>query len=135
MPTLIGITLALGICVLARWFSMDRDRAFYSAMTMVVGSYYVLFAVMAGPGAPLLSEIGVCIVFTVFAVLGFKKNPWFLVAGLFGHGVFDFFHSHVIGNNGVPHWWPEFCLSFDVAAAAFLATLLRSKILAERSST
>jgi hypothetical protein len=36
----------------------------------------------------------------------------------------DFFHHLLIQNPGVPVWWPGFCLSFDVFAAAFLAILL-----------
>ena len=29
-------------------------------------------------------------------------------------------------NPGVPMWWPEFCATYDVVAAAYLAWLLRS---------
>ena len=54
---------------------------------------------------------------------GFRKNLWLIVAGLVGHGVFDFFHHLLIQNPGVPLWWPGFCLSFDVLAGGFLAIL------------
>jgi hypothetical protein len=49
------------------------------------------------------------------------------VVALAGHGVFDFIHAAVIANPGVPDWWPEFCLTYDVTAAAYLAWLLKSK--------
>jgi hypothetical protein len=46
----------------------------------------------------------------------------------------DFFHGRLIANPGVPAWWPLFCLSFDVMAAAYLAWLLaRSKVCAAAS--
>ncbi len=65
------------------------------------------------------------VAYLVFIVAGFKLNLWMIVAGLVGHGVFDFFHSRMIRNDGVPGWWPAFCLSYDVCAGAFLALLLR----------
>jgi hypothetical protein len=51
--------------------------------------------------------------------------PWLVVAGLALHGVFDFFHHAIITNPGVPVWWPGWCLSYDVVAAAYLAALIR----------
>ncbi|MDI1251059.1 MAG: hypothetical protein PSV13_19510 [Lacunisphaera sp.] len=53
-----------------------------------------------------------------------QRSPWLLVVGLDGHGVFDFFHGHVITNPGVPPWWPAFCGAYDVTAAVHLAWLL-----------
>jgi hypothetical protein len=41
-----------------------------------------------------------------------------------GHGVFDFVHHFFIENTGVPHWWPGFCLAFDVTLAVWLAIRL-----------
>jgi hypothetical protein len=69
-------------------------------------------------------ESTVAVGFVAVAVAGFQKNLWVVVAGLAGHGVFDFFHHGVIENPGVPVWWPGFCLSFDVVAGMFLAGLL-----------
>src|SRR3954451_17710678 len=66
------------------------------------------------------------------AILGFKLNLWFAVAALAGHGVFDFVHAHLISNPGVPAWWPGFCLTYDVAAAAYLAWILRTRLAARR---
>jgi len=43
--------------------------------------------------------------------------------------VFDVLHGLVVANPGVPPWWPGFCLTYDVGAAAFLAwLLLRAKL-------
>ena len=58
------------------------------------------------------------------AVLGFRKNFWFVVAALIGHGVFDFVHRFFIDNPGVPHWWSGFCLAFDALLGVFLAVRL-----------
>jgi hypothetical protein len=48
-----------------------------------------------------------------------------VVAALAAHGIFDFFHPHLLINPGVPVWWPGFCLTYDVTAAGYLAWLLR----------
>jgi hypothetical protein len=117
----IGIILALVVSRFARWTGLDRDRAFYSTMVIVVASYYVLFAAMGGSTPTLVIETIVMIVFVLVAVMGFRFNPWLIVAGLAGHGVFDLFHDLVVENPGVPEWWPGFCLAFDVGAAALLA--------------
>ncbi len=61
----------------------------------------------------------------MLAILGFKFDLRWVVAALVAHGVFDFFHPHLIANLGVPAWWPQFCLTYDLTAAGFLAWILR----------
>ena len=124
MAYLIGIVLALAICGLAVVAKLDRDRALYPVMLIVIASYYVLFAVMGGGTEALLREILAAIVFTACALVAFRRSLWIAVAGMAAHGLFDFTHSLFIPNPGVPDWWPGFCLAFDVTAAAFLGALL-----------
>jgi hypothetical protein len=124
MSMLIGASLALAVGFLATWIGFDRDRAFYPAVTIVVASYYVLFAVMGGSPQSLLTECAVMAAFLVASLVGFKRTPWLIVAALAGHGVLDFVHPHLIDNPGVPRWWPGFCLAYDVVAAGYLALVL-----------
>jgi hypothetical protein len=102
-----------------------KDRAFYPTVLAVIASYYVLFAIMGGSIETILLELAVMSAFIGVAVLGFKRNLWFVAAALFMHGIFDFFHGHFVSNPGVPIWWPMFCLSYDLAAAVYLSWLLR----------
>jgi hypothetical protein len=97
---------------------------------IVIASYYVLFAVMGASGQTLLIEIAAASVFLLFAVLSFRKNLWLVSAAIVGHGVLDFVHHLLIENPGVPHWWPGFCLAFDVIIGGSLAVHLmrRSKV-------
>jgi hypothetical protein len=125
MPYLAGIVLALTVSGLATLVGLDRDRAFYPTVLVVIASYYVLFAVIGGSGHALVVETAVMTGFLLVAVIGFKKSLWLVVAALAAHGVFDLFHGRVVANPGVPAWWPAFCLTYDVTAAAFLAWLLR----------
>jgi len=120
----IGSVLALVVSVFARFVGLDRDRAFYPTVLIVVGSFYVLFAVMGGTTQALISELIGMTLFVLAAVAGFKFNQWIVVAGLVGHGVFDFVHAGIITNTGVPGWWPAFCGAYDVCAGGILAWLL-----------
>jgi hypothetical protein len=129
----IGIALALIVSFFARATGLDRDRAFYATVAIVVASYYVLFAAMGGSEHTLVVEAMVMIVFVAVAVVGFKFNLWLVVAALAGHGVLDVLHGLVVTNPGVPEWWPAFCMTYDIAAAGFLAWLLvRSKLVARQ---
>jgi len=123
MPALVGIGLALAVALFARIVGFDRERAFYPVVLVVVASYYDLFAVMPG-GADLVPETIGFALFTAAAAIGFRTSLWVVVAGLAGHGVFDFFHHALIENPGVPTWWPSWCLAYDIAAAACLAALI-----------
>ena len=124
MALLIGVLLALAVGIFATSVGLDRDRAFYPTVTIVIAYLYCLFAVMGGSGQALVIELAVGTVFVVVAVAGFRSSLWLVVAALAGHGVFDFFHGRLFENPGVPAWWPQFCLAYDVVAAAYLGWLL-----------
>ena len=121
VPLVVGVLLALGVGLFATGVGLDRDRAFYPVVAIIVASYYALFAVMGASTHALVVESLVGIVFLAAAATGFKSSLWIVVAALAAHGIFDLVHGSVIANPGVPGWWPEFCLAYDVTAAAYLA--------------
>jgi hypothetical protein len=127
VPLVIGVLLALLVSLLAWGAGFDRDRSFYPTVLTVVASYYVLFAAMGGSIPVLAAELVTMTVFALVAFLGFKSNPWWVAAALAGHGGFDFVHGFVVQNPGMPIWWPPFCAGYDLAAAGFLAALLKSR--------
>ncbi|MBE2212389.1 MAG: hypothetical protein IAE82_00850 [Opitutaceae bacterium] len=124
MPYIIGVVLAAAVGVFAWVVGLDRDRAFYPTVMIVIAFLYGLFAAIDGSTTTILVECVVGTGFAAAAVAGFKRSLWVVVAALAAHGIFDSFHGHVIPNRGVPLWWPEFCLAYDVAAAVFLAVIL-----------
>jgi len=124
MAILVGALLAIAVGLLATVSGLDRDRAFYPTVAMVVASYYCLFAVIGASPRALVLESLVAAVFLAAAVLGFRSSLWLVVMALGGHGVFDLAHGAVISNPGVPGWWPAFCLAYDATAAGYLAWLL-----------
>ncbi len=46
MALVIGALLAFAVGLFATGLGLDRDRAFYPVVTIVIASYYALFAVM-----------------------------------------------------------------------------------------
>jgi len=125
---LIGAILAVVVGGTASLVRLDRDRAFYPTVLIVIASYYALFAVMGGTGRVLAIEVTVITGFLAASAVGFTRSLWVVVAGLVAHGVFDALHDQLITNPGVPLWWPQFCLTYDVVAAGYLASLLLRRV-------
>lgn len=127
MPHLIGVGLALAVALFARVVGLDRDRSFYPTVMFVIAGLYGLFAVISGSSVALAAESVGIVGFVALTVFGFRSSLWWVVAALAGHGVYDFFHGHMITNPGVPVWWPQFCGAYDITAAGILAWLLRTR--------
>lgn len=126
MAFLVGALLAFAVGLFATATRLDRDRAFYPTVTIVIALLYTLFAVMGGSMPALLRESMAAVVFIAAAVSGFRSSLWVVAMALAAHGVFDLIHGQVISNPGVPAWWPAFCLTYDVTAGAYLAWRLRT---------
>ncbi|HYD26335.1 hypothetical protein [Brevundimonas sp.] len=128
MHYVIGVGLALAAGLFIWWSGLEKDRAVYPVILIVIAILYELFAVLGGSNAALLSELAPTAIFIGVSVLGFRTSLWWVVAGLIGHGLYDIFHPAIFMNPGVPVWWPMFCMAYDVAAGAFLARrLLRGR--------
>ncbi len=124
MSFLIGVVLALAVGIYATVLRLDRDRAFYPTVLIVIALLYVLFAAMAGSVRAIVTESLIMAAFVVAASVGFRRSLWLVCAALAAHGLLDLVHARLVTNPGVPTWWPGFCLGYDVAAAAYLAVRL-----------
>lgn len=126
MPFLVGVLLALAVGVFATLSRLDRDRAFYPTVAIVIGALYSLFAVMGGSTRALVLEALVGLAFIAAATIGFRRSLWMVAIVIAGHGLFDFVHGRLIDDPGVPAYWPAFCGAYDVTAGAYLAWLIKS---------
>ena len=99
---LAGGLLALDVGLSASSFGFDKDRSFYPVILIVVASYYVLAAAIAGSNIAFSSELAVFLVFLGVAVIGSKRRPLLVAAGLIAQGIYEIFHSHIVDNPGVP---------------------------------
>ena len=125
MPLIVGALLALAVGLFAGGLGLDRDRAFYPVVTIVIAFLYSLFAVIGESTRALVIESLAGLAFLVVAAVGFRRSLWLVVIALFAHGVFDLIHAFLIDNPGVPAWWPQFCLAYDATAAAYLAGMIK----------
>jgi hypothetical protein len=92
---LVGAMLALAVGGLATAVGLDRDRAFYPTVLIVIASYYALFAVVGESTHALVVEAVVAAAFLTVAIVGFRYSLWLVVAGLAAHGILDIFHGQV----------------------------------------
>ena len=134
MALLIGVLLAIAIGLSGRLSGMDRDRAMYPIILVVIASYYVQFLSIDGFGRSAAIELGIALLFGACAVVGFRFSLWVVAVALALHGLFDFAHSSFSAGDGVPLWWPEFCLGVDIALAVFLGWLLVSGRVSARAA-
>jgi hypothetical protein len=124
---LVGVVLAVAVGLFATAVGLDRDRGFYPTVMIVIALLYVLFAVMGGSTNALLLESLVAVLFVAAAAAGFRSSLWIVAIALAAHGAFDFVHGRLIANPGVPTFWRDFCSSYDVVAAGYLAWMLKSR--------
>ena len=66
--------LAVSVGLFATAVGLDRDRAFYPVVTILIASYYVLFAAMADSSHALVLELLPGAVFLVVSVIGFTGH-------------------------------------------------------------
>lgn len=124
MPILIGVGAALAVGAFGTISGLDRERSFYATILVVIASYYILFAAMAGSLSALGAELLIFAVFAAVAVWGFRRDLRLVIAGLVAHAVMDSLHGGIVANPGVPSWWPAWCAAYDVTAPAYLAVLV-----------
>lgn len=135
MAFLIGTVSAIGVGFFARIVGLDRDRAFYPTVMIVIALLYALFSAISGSMEVLMLESPSIVAFIVAAVVGFKRSLWIVAAALAAHGIYDFGHAYLFENPGVPAFWPAFCSSYDLVAAGFLGWLLLSSKIPANAAT
>ena len=79
MAFAVGVSLALAVGLFATVVGLDRDRAFYPTVMLVIAFLYTLFAVLGGSTDALVLEFLVGIAFAALTVFGFKSSLWRLI--------------------------------------------------------
>jgi hypothetical protein len=92
----------------------------YALGLVGIAFIYIGFAVADGRGRILAVESIVATAFVVLAAIGITGPAWFLVVGLAGHGLKDFWQERRQYVSGT-RWWPPFCAAVDWVAASVIA--------------
>jgi hypothetical protein len=95
----------------------------YAVGLASIAAVYVGFSVADGRGTVIAVETSVAAAFVVVAAVGVTGSAWLLAAGLAGHGLKDLW-QHRTGFVQNTRWWPPFCATVDVVAAAAIAGLV-----------
>jgi hypothetical protein len=92
----------------------------YALSLPLIAAVYIGFAVADGRRHVLVVETAVASAFVVVAAAAVTGSPWLIVAGLAGHGVKDLW-QHRTRFVADTSWWPPFCATVDLVAAALIA--------------
>ena len=95
----------------------------YAMGLTLIAAVYVGFGVADGRRAVMAVEVGVASVFVGIAAVAVTGPAWVLVLGLAGHGVKDLW-QHRTGFVANTRWWPPFCATVDLVAAAAVALMI-----------
>ena len=120
MEIVIGIILGSVIILTAKFTGFEKNRRFYPVILIVIALLYILFGIIDRRFEVIVFESLFAAMFIGIAVAGFKKNLLIAAFGIFLHGVFDVLHIFMIGNSGVPSFYPHFCLAVDFVLAIYL---------------
>ncbi len=97
------------------------ERTLMAAFLIAMPLVYVASWLTTGGGATmwLWIEIAGVPVYAALAILGLKRSPWFLVAGIAAHGVaWDAWH---LGSAYIPDWYAIGCLLVNVGMSLYVA--------------
>ena len=128
---LLGTVLSLVLIGLARMYPPRKERLVYAVGLVITALVYVVFGVAGGASAQWLAieSLGVFL-YGAAAWGGLRGRPWLLAMGWAAHVAWDvLLHLSGAGSEYTPHWYPWFCVSFDlVMAGAVLASSRRGAV-------
>jgi hypothetical protein len=106
---------------LAFWW-LDPSTV-YAFGLVLIAAIYIGFAVADGRPNVIVAETAVATVFVVVAAIAVTGSVWWVVVGLFGHGLKDLW-QHRSQFVSTTRWWPPFCLVVDWIAAPIIAVAI-----------
>ena len=105
------------------------ERIMWATFLALMPVVYVAAWIRTGVAREALGvEIVGLVAFGLAALLG-RVSPWFLVAGIGAHGLWDAWHiaqPAFLGPRYLTRWYAVFCLVVDLAFAAYAAYVLRN---------
>ncbi len=116
--TLIGISAGLFTILIVALFKRADKNLFYGLVLAGIGFLYIGYSWTNI--ADLIMNILQALLFLLLAYFGVKKNLYFLIAGYFIHGLWDFIYSHVGNAELLPPHYDLFCSTYDFIIGLYL---------------
>jgi hypothetical protein len=115
---IIGITSSLATLLLVTLFKRLDKNLFFGLILAGIGFLYVGFT-WTDIKIEILN-IPQAILFLLLAYYGVRRNPKFLVAGYFIHGLWDIVYSQLANTSLLPPHYDLFCSSYDFIIGIYL---------------
>ncbi|MBK8564709.1 MAG: hypothetical protein IPN76_15585 [Saprospiraceae bacterium] len=123
--TIVGISSGLfTILVFAFFKRLDKD-VIYGLILAAIGFLYVGYT--WSDISTLIMNLVQALFFLMLAYYGIKKNSYYMIAGYFLHGLWDFMYGHVGDPSLIPPDYDWFCSTYDFIIGFYLL-VLKSKL-------
>lgn len=124
-----GFALAIGLAaVTIGGILLLSDQRRLEALALILAvtvAAYVGFALAERSARGLAVELVAAAALGALILLGLWASPYWLVAGYFGHGVWDLAHHPArLGTRLVPAWYVSACLVYDWIVAGLILVLI-----------
>lgn len=119
--TLIGISAGVSTLLIFAFFKrLDKDLI-YGLILAAIGFLYVGYT--WSDISALIMNLLQALFFLMLAYFGVKKNSYYLIAGYFLHGLWDFMYGHVGDPGLIPPDYDWFCSTYDFIIGFYLLIL------------
>jgi hypothetical protein len=119
--TLIGISAGVFTLLIFAFFKrLDKDLI-YGLILAAIGFLYVGYT--WSDLSALIMNLLQALFFLMLAYFGVKKNSYYLIAGYFLHGLWDFMYGHVGDPGLIPPDYDWFCSTYDFIIGFYLLIL------------
>lgn len=119
--TLIGISAGVFTLLIFAFFKrLDKD-VIYGLILAAIGFLYVGYTWSSL--SALIINLLQALFFLMLAYFGVKKNSYYLIAGYFLHGLWDFLYGHVGDPGLIPPDYDWFCSTYDFIIGFYLLIL------------
>jgi hypothetical protein len=132
IATIIGLTSSLLTILIFTFLKRIDKNLVYGLILMGIGFLYIGYTWTDLPTA-IMSGVQ-ALFFMSLAYLGIRKNPYFLVAGYFLHGLWDLVYPMLANPALLPPDYDYFCLTYDFVVGIYLIVAGRIKLMPLQSN-
>jgi hypothetical protein len=123
IPAVWGLIFAGVTIVMHLFFGREMSILVAAILMGMIGAIYVGFAIIDGRIIAIAIESVVALIFGLAGLGGVLVSPWFLIAALISHAIWDMLHHLPSRLATTPGWYVPYCAIYDIGAALGLAVV------------